>query len=194
MSEPDYSAFVSAPTDSGGELSRLNSLAERQAEAEADLERIEAELSSARKKLTHLSEVLIPAAMDEVNLSEFATSSGLKIIIAETIRASIPKARSEEAFQWLREHGQASLIKRSIVILYGKGEDEKASEALGKLHKLGLDAEESVQVHPQTLAAFVREQLQEGADIPLELLGVFRQRASKIEVPREPRGRKAPRT
>lgn len=179
----DYAAFVDKP-ESSGDLSQLHELAEQQAQAEAEVARIEAELNGAKERLKQIAEVALPAAMDELGLTEFKTTSGLIIVIAETIRASIPKARQAEAFDWLRARGHANLIKRQLSISFGKGEDELADKALDLLIAQHYDPEVKTEVHTQTLGALVREKLEAGEDLPLELFGVFRQRSSKIEVPK----------
>ena len=185
----DYSQFIDKPEKSG-DLSQLHTLAEQQALAEAEVARIEAELNGAKERLKNIAEVALPQAMDELGLTEFKTTSGLIIVIAETIRASIPKARQGEAFDWLREHGHAGLIKRQLSLSFGKGEDELADKALELLLAQHYDPEVKTEVHTQTLGAFVREKLEAGEDLPLELFGVFRQRASKIEVPKAKKTKK----
>lgn len=173
-----YLDFVK-PSADGGELSQLSLLAEEQAAATAEVARLEALLETARANLRGYAEQKVPELMDQIGLSEFATASGLRIKIQETIRASIPKAAAFRAFAWLRENGHAAMIKRTLSVALGKGEEERAE----KLHAM-LDAEFEVSdvenVHPSTLAAFVREKLQEGEEVPIDLFGVYRQRVSKL--------------
>ena len=65
----------------------------------------------------------------------------------------------------------------------GKGETEVAAQAMAALIEAGLEPEAKYAVHPQTLGAWVREMLEEGEDIPIDILGVFRQRTAKVQVP-----------
>ena len=174
----DYLAYVQ-PT-SGGDLSRLQELAEEQARAEAEVARIEAELTRAREALTDIAERQLPELMDEFGLETFKTRSGLNIKIKEIIRASIPKARAASAFAWLKEHGHAAMIKRVLSVSFGKGEDEQAEELLEQLSS-EYEIDDKASVHPQTLSAWVKEKLERGDEIPLELFGVHRQRVSKID-------------
>lgn len=179
MSE-DYSAYAPTAT-STGELAELTRLAEAQAAAEAEVARLEAELTKARETARDYAERQVPELMDRIGMEEFKTASGLKIKVDETIRASITAANGPAAFAWLREHNHAALIKREVKVAFGKGEDEKADSLIKDLEDRGLIAEEKTAVHPSTLAAFVRENLREGREIPLDLLGVHRQRVSKIK-------------
>lgn len=174
----DYRDYIT-PAASGGELSQLSALAEEQAKAEAEVADLEAQLTAAREKVRDLAERKVPELMDQIGIEEFKTSSGLKIKVAETIRASISQANGPRAFAWLREHGNAAMIKRIVSVAFGKGEDEKA-EALVKELGEKFECEDKTSVHPSTLSAFVREKLAKGDELPLDLLGVHRQRVSKI--------------
>lgn len=176
-----YLDYVQAASDSGGELSQLSQLAELQAAAASKVAQLEAQLNSAREELKDIAERQVPELMDQVGVAEFKTASGLKIKIDETIRASIPKAKAPLAFAWLKANGHAGLIKRVVSVAFGKGEDEKA-EALHHRLQGDFEVDDVANVHPSTLAAFVREKLREGEELPLDLFGVHRQRIAKIEV------------
>lgn len=178
----DYSAFVGPEASSEGELSQLSKLAEQQAETEAEVTRLEAELNKARERYRDLAERQVPELMDKIGLEKFKTTSGLVIDVAETIRASIPKALQQRAFAWLRENNHAAMIKRIVSVEFGKGEDERANELLQRLAEVDhLEPDDKSSVHPSTLAAFVRAKLSEGEEVPLDLFGVHRQRVAKIK-------------
>lgn len=181
MSAEGYEDYVNDGTAAVVDLSQLHELAEKQIAAEAEVARAEAELQKAKDVLKDLCEFKVPELMDSIGLEEFKTRTGVRIKVEEKIRASIPKARTLEAFAWLRENNHAALIKRFVKVEFGKGEDEKADELLKELAKLGFSGEQDASVHAQTLAAFVRERLKDGKELPLDLFGVYRQRVSKVE-------------
>ncbi|MFA7063759.1 MAG: hypothetical protein WC132_06450 [Methanomethylophilus sp.] len=168
------------PQTAGGELSQLSALAEQQAAAAAKVADLEAQLNKAREELRDIAERQVPELMDQIGIGEFKTTSGLKIKIDETIRASIPKAKAPLAFAWLKNNGHGSLIKRVVSVAFGKGEDERAEELRQQL-SVQFEVDDNASVHPSTLAAFVREKLRNGEEVPLDLFGVHRQRVSKIE-------------
>lgn len=182
MSTVDNQAYLEyvKPESSGGELSQLRELAERQIESAAKVAELEALLNKAKEEYKDLSERLVPELMDQIGMGEFKTTSGLKIKIDETIRASIPKVKAPFAFAWLKEHGHAAMIKRVVKVAFGKGEDDKADELHKQLSEK-FEVEDDASVHPSTLSAFVREKLRDGEEVPLDLFGVHRQRISKIE-------------
>lgn len=176
----EYLEYIDKGNSDAGELSRLSNLASEQAAAEAEVARLEGELTKARERLRDFAERQVPELMDSIGIEEFKTSSGLKIKVDETIRAGISVANGPKAFAWLRENNHAALIKRAFSVTFGKGQDEKADAFAKELEAQGLDADDKTTVHPSTLAAFVREKLRNGDEIPLDLLGVHRQRFAKI--------------
>jgi len=164
-----------------GDLSSLYDLIEKQANLERAVLTMEDGLKVAKQELRAVSEEELPSLMQLCGIEAFTTKEGLSVSVKETIRASIPKNKTLQAMEWLRSKGHEGLIKHSIALDFGRGEDEEASALYGFLIDQGLQPEETFKVHPQTLGAFVREQLAEGEDLPMELLGVHRQTKAKIK-------------
>ena len=170
-----------APSDSV--LAQLSLLASEQQHVEERILEIEKQLEGEKIRLRHLSEVQIPELMDQAGVADFTTREGVKIKVAETIRGSIPLATAGEAMAWLETNGYERLIKRKFLIEFGKDEEGWANKFASDLakRKRQLKHEVTRAVHPSTLQAFVREQLAEGRDFPMDLFGVYRQRKAKIE-------------
>jgi hypothetical protein len=179
MTEVDYGSDTQPEDESG--LAKLSKLADEQAKAEAKVAELEGQLESAKKALSDLSEHQIPQLMTELGVEKFKTTSGLEIEIDAKMRASIPKARTTEAVGWLEEHGFGDLVKRSFKAMFGREQQEEAKKFAELMREKGISAEEKEEVHPQTLSAWVKEQLEQGKDIPLDLFGAFWQRRAKIK-------------
>ena len=164
-------------------LAQLSVLAAEQQEAERDVEELAGRLDQAKDRLRRLSEQQIPELMDMAGVAEFTTSDGLKLKVSETIRGSIPQATAGEAFRWLEENNYGHLIKREFKIEFGRDEERWAAEFEAELKQRSRPLRHEIKraVHPQTLGAFVRGLLEEGRDVPMDLLGVFRQRRTKVE-------------
>jgi hypothetical protein len=178
----DYSQY-SEPVESD-KLAQLAVLAQQQIDLEDAIAQDEKKLDAKREELRILAEKTLPELMDGLGMEEFSTRSGLRIKVAEAIRASIPKARQKEAVDWLDDHGYENLVKREFNILFGKEEEAWANRFAADLakRKHQLNVKQDASVHNRTLVAFVKEQLEEGKELPLDLFGVFRQRYAKIEV------------
>jgi hypothetical protein len=78
-----------------------------------------------------------------------------------------------EAFNWLRNHEFDDLIKNTVSVNFGRNEDENARTFLNLVEKQGYSAAQKTDVHPSTLKAFVKERIEQGDEIPMELFGVF---------------------
>lgn len=176
-------------TQSGGNMAAtledLARLAQEQLDAEANVAAAQAALTRAQDRLKDVQERRLPEAMENLGMKDFTTTTGLKIVVDETVRSSPPKNMREQAWAWCRANGAAGLVKRTIKLEFGKGEDAIANQILKlkSLQKAGNITDDSG-VHPSTLSAFVKTKLAEGVDIPVDVFGIFKQRVSKIVKPK----------
>jgi len=142
------------------------------------------QLVEAKAALRDVAEIRMPQLLDDASLglSTIITPVGHVIKIMEVIRGSIPKANEVAAFKWLEDNGNGKLIKRTFAIEFGKG-DEKWADKFERdcgQRKRPLNIKRKKMVHPQSLQAFIRQQLLEGVAIPMQTFGVFRHRISKV--------------
>lgn len=148
--------------------------------AQEKVRRLEEELDEAKRELFNIGSRDLPNRMDEIGMKEFLLDSGERIQVRRVVKASIPAKLRNEAFAWLRENGHGDLVKNEVKALFGRGEDDKARALLEFLQKKGMNVDQKESVHAGTLAAFVREQLKNGVDVPHELLGVFEYMETKV--------------
>lgn len=163
-------------------LAQLNALAEAQLAAEREVLKKEQELEQANNALKDISHRQIPELLEELGITQFKTQDGLTIEIKEKIVAGLSKANLAPGIRWLEENGLGSLVKSKMVVYAPKGSPELLDDLKIEASDRGLDHEEKFDVHPMSLAAAVKELLEEGKEVPLELLGVLRIRSSKIKV------------
>jgi hypothetical protein len=162
-------------------MSRIASLVKQQLALEARVSDLEQELSGAKKDLKEVAENQLPAAMAEYGMAKVKMDDGSEISVSKFYSASIPKARQEEAFDWLRDNGHDSLIKNQVSISFGRSEDTIAQKLMDKLQADGYETQQKVWVEPMTLKAFVKEQVEEGAPIPSDLFGIYIGEQAKIK-------------
>lgn len=163
------------------ELSSISQVAQKVIDIQQEISLIEAELKAKKEELRNVSEQQLPELMQGLNLVEFTTASGFKISVENFYNAYISEANKEKAFEWLQENGHGGLIKNEISLLFGKGQDEEANALVQSLEQRGLSPNVKQGVHPQTLKAFVKEQLTQGRDIPAEPFGIYVGSRAKIE-------------
>jgi hypothetical protein len=161
---------------------RLVELAEKQLALEVEVSKVEALLKEKQEELRHLSENVLPEAMGEEEVLEFTMEDGRKVSLATSYNASISEANRDIAFSWLRENGFDGLIKRSVSMEFGRGEDDMAEKYTAWLARKYPDRsiKDKASIHHSTLRAFVRECVEEGRDIPMDAFGVFIRNYTKI--------------
>ena len=169
-------ALSSVDTGTGKQLSSLV----------RDLRRIEQEIEDADNHLKALKQEKhklsvenIPALMDEMGVERLDVD-GVTVERKMIVSASIPAARKDEAFSWLRDNGLDDIIKNDVTCSFGKGEDNVAGDVVGLLQERGFDPKTKTHVHPSTLKAFVKERITDGKPIDLDMFGAFISTAAQI--------------
>jgi len=175
----DYTQYINNDSSAEVDLAQLQRLVTGQRNAQNEVERLESELAKAKEVLRDYSERQLPGVMDAIGIASFHTSDGLSVEVLERIHANIPANRAPKAFAWLRANDHGSLIKRTLTVAFGKGEDAEANKLYTDLASK-YRVKDDEKVHHSTLTAFVKEMLAHGEEIPLDELGVHRQRIAKV--------------
>ena len=107
--------------------------------------------------------------------------TGRKLLLREVVRASIPVGREPPALDWLRQNGLESVIKNQVITEFGRGQNAAANELANAARRLDAEVKRKMYVHPSTLAATIRELLQKGVDVPLEMFGAIVQKEVTVK-------------
>lgn len=164
----------------GEELKSLSQLAQTQLQLEAEIAQAEEQLTRRKEMLKLLSESTIPDAMMAIGLSELTLSTGESLSIKKYYSASIPGDHLSEALAWLRKTGNDDIIKNTVNVQFGKGEDDMAELTVKLLRDKGLSPEQKTFVHTMTLKSFIKERIENAQELPQELFGVFVGNKTKI--------------
>lgn len=151
----------------------IAALAKRAKSLEKQISDAEDILKGHKEQYRKLTEETIPEALAELGMSSFRMEDGSSIEIKPFYSASITEARRAEAFQWLRDHGFDDIIKNTVSVRFGRGEDELCNRLLGMLGQQGFPVEQSEKVEPSTLKAWVKERVTRGEQFPMELFGAY---------------------
>jgi hypothetical protein len=133
-------------------------------------------------QLSHeeLSQKVIPSVMDAMGISDLTLEDGSKIGVETFYQASIPETDRDKAFAWLDAQGHAAIIKHEVKLSLQKGQLEEAELASKLLRDAGLEPTVDMKVHPSTLRAFAREEIEAGR--PLDpSINVFVGRRTKLK-------------
>lgn len=181
MSQSPVNPLTQQPIDDA-KLQSLAGLAKQQLVLEGRIAKGEELLAQLNEQLKELKEKRIPDAMAEIGMESFSLNDGSSIIVEKYYAGSISEEHRKDAFAWLRGHDFDSLIKRNVSVTFGKGEDAYANRLVMNLrrYKRPLQFTDKEGVHPQTLKAFIREQMESGNDLPTDLFGVFVGSRAKI--------------
>ena len=140
----------------------------------------EKKLKELKRNQELLSGEVIPTMMTEMNISTLKLADGSAVEVKPVYGASIPIAKKEEAYTWLRENGLGDLIKNEIAVAFGRNEDNKAMAYATLAQGQGYEPIQKLKVEPMTLKALVRERLESGQEMPSDLFNVFAGNRTKI--------------
>jgi hypothetical protein len=158
----------------------LSDLVRKLRAVEDNISDAEQHLKALKAEKQKLSVENIPALMDEMGVERLDVD-GVTVTRKMMVHASIPKDRKDEALGWLRSEGLDDIIKNDVTCSFGKGEDNIAGDVLGMLQERGYDASAKTYVHPMTLKAFVKERMESGKPIDLDMFGAFVANAAEIK-------------
>lgn len=170
-------ALGNVDTETGKNLSglvrSLRNVEQQIADTEQHLKTLKAEKHK-------LSVELIPSLMDEMGVERIDVD-GVTVSRKMMVHASIPVDRREDAFSWLREQGLDDIIKNDVIVSFGKGEDNIAGDVVGMLEERGFEPSTKTHIHPSTLRAFVKERVEKGKPIDLDMFGAFVANTAEIK-------------
>ena len=163
-----------------GDMKTLSSLVKDLDQLTIDINEKEEELKSLKLQKHKMSTEQIPAMMDEMGVQRLDVEN-LSVSLKPLINASIPPTRREEAYQWLRENDLDDIIKNDVILSFGKGEDNIAGDIMYDLEQRGMHPEKKTHIHSMTLKAFIRERVEKGLPIDLDLFGAYVARIADIK-------------
>ena len=164
------STLINVDTD---KVKSISELCNRLLDLQEQARRIEDNLKSKNDEIRMLSEQEIPNLMQEAGVSEFKLADGSSVSVKPFYAAKIPVSKTDEAFQWLTGNGYGDLIKNTVSLNFGKSEDNVANSLVEDLKSKGHNVSQKKKVEPQTLKAFVKEAIQNGQNVPMDLFGIY---------------------
>lgn len=193
--DSDLEAELGTQVASEEQMLNLRQLVHDAANTQVRIENLEDALKAAKAELHTMCTKTIPAAMASAHTLEHKTDKSVSVEIEDVLHGTLPKddGKRKAAFNWLADNGASDLVKTEVKASFGRGEHNLAGEITAKLSELGITYEANESVHPQTLAAFARERLRGGKEIPLETLGLYAGRHAVITLPGRTKKVRAPR-
>jgi len=163
------------------DLSGLSKLIQRQLNLDSEIENMEETIKELKRERDLLSSETIPTKMQELGINETTMKDGSKVTVKEGFHCRIPKAKEEEALQYLKEEGLGDIIKNQVSTSFGTGEDNMAGDLAGYIESnFGITPDVKKSVHPSTLKATLKKRHEEGLTDPDDLFGIFIRPETKI--------------
>jgi hypothetical protein len=161
------------------ETKNLSDLVRKLRHIDEAIDKTEQGLKGLKQERQKLTTELIPGVMDEMGVDRLDVD-GVAVTRKLIVSASISEDNREKAFGWLRDNGLDDIIKNDVTVSFGRGEDNAAKNAVGILREQGFDPEIKTHIHSQTLKAFVKERVEGGKPIDLDMFGAYVVNAADI--------------
>jgi hypothetical protein len=159
-------------------LGLISSYLKEKCDLEDEVARLSEIIKDRTERVQEISSLRIPEVFDELGLSEVRLSDGTKVFIKTDYAAAITKERAGPCFTYLKEHQLDGIIKNEVVAILGKNSDEKLQVLKDFADKNAIPIVEKRTVHPQTLKALVKEQIDNNTPLPEELFSIFKIRST----------------
>ena len=154
-------------------------------ETQKELNTLDDKIKTLKETETTLSEQTIPDLMHRAGIASIKLDDGTKVEVKPFYSAKIPISRTEEAFTWLRDNGHGDLIKNNVMVTFQRKQDNEAKSLVAELRDKGHNVKQAEKVEPMTLKAFVKEQIQEGKNVPSDVFGVYVASKTKLTTKEE---------
>ena len=178
-------AEVAVGAKSGpADIQRAVELGNLMLKAEAEVVRLEAELSEAKERYRKIEQGDLPDLMAELGLPMFKLADGSVFELVEDVQCGISEERRPAAHRWIREHGFAGLIKTEIKATFAPDELDRADALESEMREDGLTPERKEAIHAARLKSFVKERLAAGDEIPFDLFGIHPFNKAKYKQPK----------
>jgi hypothetical protein len=158
---------------SSSDLSDIAKLVDQALVLKQEQERIESALKDVNADLRTVLEVKLPELMLRAGIRNFVTESGRKVEVKKFYSATITESNAEAAMRWLEEHGFGALIKNVVSVMFDREQNEAAVELLSSLRDQDYEVMNKQSVHAGTLKSWLREQLEAGKEVPMDLFSAF---------------------
>lgn len=162
-------------------LDGVSRLANDAANLEQEISDAERLLKQKKDDLRKITDEQLPEILEEMGLQKFTLTDGSEISVSPLYAASIPVDRREDAYQWLRDHGFGDLVKNNVTVSFGVGEDDAAKEFATLCDLQGYAPNQIEKVEPSTLRGWLRERVEAGDPVPLDLFGAYIAQRAKIK-------------
>ena len=173
MSDINFEKDQEEVLDRTSNITSLADQVKKLRELEDQVKADEQSLKNKQREVERISGEIIPTLLSEMGLSSIKLADGSAVDVKPYYAASISIKNREAAYNWLRENGLGDIIKNEVSVSFGKNEDNKAAAYANLAQSQGFQPTQKMKVEPMTLKALVRERIENGKDMPMDIFNVF---------------------
>jgi len=173
MSDINFEKDQEEVLDRTSNITSLADQVKRLRDLEDQVKTDEQALKNKQREVERISGEIIPTLLSEMGLSSIKLADGSAVDVKPYYAASISIKNREAAYNWLRENGLGDIIKNEVSVSFGKNEDNKAAAYANLAQSQGFQPTQKMKVEPMTLKALVRERIEKGKDMPMDIFNVF---------------------
>ena len=173
MSDINFEKDQEEVLDRTSNITSLADQVKRLRDLEDQVKTDEQALKNKQREVERISGEIIPTLLSEMGLSSLKLADGSAVDVKPYYAASISIKNREAAYNWLRENGLGDIIKNEVSVSFGKNEDNKAAHYANLAKSQGFQPTQKMKVEPMTLKALVRERIENGKDMPMDIFNVF---------------------
>ena len=148
------------------EINRLDDLQTR-------IKTQEDHIAEMKREEQRLSGEVIPTLLAETGLASLKLADGSHVEVKPYYSANISVKNRDAAHNWLRSNGLGDIIKNDVVVSFGRHEDNKAVDYANLAKSQGFEPTQKLKVEPMTLKALVRERIEAGKEMPMDVFNVY---------------------
>ena len=173
MNQIDFEKDQEEVLERTGEIKSLADQVKKLRNLEDELKADEELLKNKKRDIKQISGEIIPTLLSEMGLSSLKLADGSAVEVKPYYGASISEKNREAAYNWLRSNNLGDIIKNTITVSFGMNEDNKAAEYANLAQSQGYQPTQKLKVEPMTLKALVRERIEKGVEMPMDIFNVF---------------------
>jgi hypothetical protein len=195
MDDMDEDVVEARPPPSDSEMTSLKVLAAKALLLEDKIAESKLELKRLEEAHRIMVTQTLPLKMADLGVTDFGMMGGARVEVEKIVTASVSKERKPAIIQWLNKEGLGDIVKRTITIQFGRGEEVWAAKFLRDLQKRKkqVNAKVDETVNHQTYGATIREHVArlrgEGIEprevMPYEMLGIWEGEVAEVIRPKE---------
>lgn len=198
----DDDEMEEANTETTGSIDSIAEKAKEMIDLQDEIAMLETKLKEKKADLERMERSELPDLMG--SMANFQLQNGWGIEIQDITKAALPtmsaieqaakkdearamemEQRREDGFQFLRDNEAESLIKNTLDVEFSKGQDNMVGEMIAKAEEMGLPTKRKTEVHNSTLSKWVKDRMEKGLEVPMDLFGVYCGRKAVLKKPKK---------